>query len=322
MKFQSTYNGSGLVIFLFLTTVACFSQNSNAKNKATETTLEREVPANDISFLKASFNSFSDISTSWDDEWFYVSCDGFPEHNMMVGITNFIQHVPIDHYYTEDNSWAIPIQPVLAEEPLSTTKNFYRGAIAVAVNGIPIFNPLNAHGADSNEIGELDEWGGHCGIADDYHYHIPPTHLQSIVGKDKPIAYALDGFPVYGKTTEELDECLGRFNEDGAYQYHTIDEYPYLIAGMRGVVTTDPSTRAPQNQIMPQPKTVGVRGIQPPLKGAVVSNFVRNSYNSYTLTYTLKGESYIINYYWDDSNLYTYEFVNPDGTSTVETYQR
>lgn len=88
------------------------------------------------------------------------------------------------------------------------------------------------------------------------------------------------------------------------------------------MVTTDPSTRAPQNQIMPQPKTVGVRGIQPPLKGAVVSNFVRNSYNSYTLTYTLKGESYIINYYWDDSNLYTYEFVNPDGTSTVETYQR
>jgi hypothetical protein len=36
--------------------------------------------------------------------------------------------------------------------------------------------------------GELDEYGGHCGRADDYHYHIGPVHLEKIVGKGNPIS--------------------------------------------------------------------------------------------------------------------------------------
>ena len=58
---------------------------------------------------------------------------------------------------------------------------FLRGAIALAVNGIPIFNPQNNGGEVSADIGELDQWGGHCGRADDYHYHVAPLHLQSVV---------------------------------------------------------------------------------------------------------------------------------------------
>ena len=75
-----------------------------------------------------------------------------------------------------------PLVPVPAKTPVSIKGRFLRGAIALAANGIPIFNPQNNRGEVSAEIGELDEWGGHCGRADDYHYHAAPLHLQSVAG--------------------------------------------------------------------------------------------------------------------------------------------
>ena len=51
---------------------------------------------------------------------------------------------------------------------------------------------------DTLLAGELDQWGGHCGRADDYHYHIAPIHLEKIVGAGNPVAIALDGYPIYG----------------------------------------------------------------------------------------------------------------------------
>ena len=282
---------------------------------------DRDVPANDISFMKSVFGNFSDVETSSDKKYFYVASNGLPDHKMMVGITNWQQQVPIPHNYTGENSWAIPIQPVLSTNPLSTKTNLMKGAIAIAANGIPIFNPLNNRGEDANAIGELDKWGGHCGRADDYHYHLPPTHLQKVVGEGEPIAYAVDGFPVYGKTTEKLDEYLGKFNEDGSYQYHTISEYPYLIAGMRGIVRLDPNTSAPENQVIPQAMTRGVRPDLQPLRGAEITAFERAGTNAYSLTYTLDSQIYKINYSWDKKGVYTFEFVNPDGTIT-KTYQR
>ncbi len=281
-----------------------------------------DLPSNDVSFMTSIFGSFSEVGTSSDATYFYVSSNGIPDHNMMVGITNWQQQVPIDHNYTGTNSWAIPIQPVLSDNPLSTETNLLKGAIAIAANGIPIFNPLNNRGEDANAIGELDQWGGHCGRADDYHYHLPPTHLQATVGSGNPIAYAVDGFPVYGETTDELDQYLGKFNDDGSYQYHTIREYPYFIAGMRGVVNLDPNTVAPENQVTPQAATQGARPALEPLVGATITDFQSTGSNSYTLTYSLNNDTYMIHYGWDDSGRYTYEFVNPDGSSTTETYQR
>ena len=192
------------------------------------TVLSTQVPANDLDFLTSVFGVFDDVNTRHDNQYFYIESDGIPEHEMMTGISNWQQQVPIPHDYSGDNSWAIPLQPQLVANPLSTKTNFMKGAIAIAANGIPIFNPLNNRGEDANAIGELDHWGGHCGRADDYHYHLPPAHLQSKVGIGKPIAYALDGFPVYGETTEPLDEYLGRFNADSSYQYHATKEYPYF----------------------------------------------------------------------------------------------
>ncbi len=314
-KHHLAYGFIGALLLFF---IAC-SKNDNSDIDEEPMSM---VPENDISFMKSIFGSFSEVGTSSDDTYFYVSSNGIPSHNMMVGITNWQQQIPIDQDYSGTNSWAIPIRPVLAENPLSTQTNLLKGAIAIAANGIPIFNPLNNRSEDANAIGELDQWGGHCGRADDYHYHLPPSHLQATIGEGKPVAYAVDGFPVYGETTEELDEYLGRFNDDGSYQYHTVIQFPYFIAGMRGEVTLDPTTSAPENQVIPQATTNGVRPALKPLNGAAITNFQANGTNSYSLIYSLNSENYRINYGWDNNGLYTYEFINPNGSSITETYQR
>jgi hypothetical protein len=303
----------------FLIAVACKNISTTKENPAA---LATKVPGNDLTFLKAVFGAFDNVNTRHDEQYFYIESNGIPEHEMMTGITNWQQQVPIPHDYTGNNSWAIPIQPKLSAQPLSTKENFMKGAIAIATNGIPIFNPLNNRGEDANAIGELDRWGGHCGRADDYHYHLPPTHLQTQVGAEKPIAYALDGFPVYGETTQQLDEYLGRFNADSSYQYHAVKEYPYLIAGMRGTVDIDPRTKAPENEISPQAKTKGVRPALSPLRGAAITGFKRNQLNQYELTYTVDNQIHKIIYGWDDNEQYHFDFINPDGTSDTSTFQR
>ncbi|WP_299781891.1 YHYH protein [uncultured Formosa sp.] len=290
--------------------------------KTTSSSKGITMAKNDVSYLASVFGVFNKVTTRFDNTYFYIESDGIPEHEMMTGITNWQQQVPINHDYSGTNAWAIPLQPVLAENPLSTKDNFMKGAIAIAANGIPIFNPLNNRGEDANAIGELDKWGGHCGRADDYHYHLPPTHLQSKVGQDKPIAYALDGFPVYGETNEALDENLGRFTSDSTYQYHAVKDYPYLIAAMKGEVELNPRTEAPENEIMPQAKTKGVRPDLQPLRGAKIIDFKNLKPNQYSLTYEVESAMYTINYGWDTNGNYSYEFVNPDGTTTSATYKR
>lgn len=306
-----THGAFGLVVLLI---VSC-------KNTSTAKTNAVEVPKNNVPMMQSFFEKFEGVTTHSDDNYLYVSSNGLPDHDMMVGITNWQQQVPIKQNYTGSNSWAIPTHPKMADNPLSTKTNLLKGAIAVAVNGIPIFNPLNNRGEDANAIGELDHWGGHCGRADDYHYHLPPLHLQDQVGAGNPVAYAVDGFPVYGETTDTLDAYLGKTNADGSYQYHTIKAYPYFIAGMRGEVVLDPKTKAPENQVYPQPRTQELRPALRPLRGAEIIDFKSLDRNSYVLTYRLESKEYMINYHWDLEDNYSYQFTNPDGTTTVETYK-
>jgi len=314
-RFHLTYGILGIGVILL---VSCSKDDSTDAG-----TTNTGVSANSISFMQTLFESFSDVSTTSDNTYFYVSSTGTPDHNMMIGITSWQQQVPISQDYTGSNSWAIPLQPVLAENPLSTSEHFMKGAIALAVNGVPIFNPLNNRGEDALAFGELDQWGGHCGKADDYHYHIPPTHLESIVGSNQPIAYALDGFPIYGETTDVLDEYLGKFNTDGSYQYHTTDQFPYFMAGVRGVVSLDPNTTAPEDQILPQATSSPLRGGNyGPLTGATITNFTSPGISARSLEYQIGSDLLYVNYSWDTNDLYTFTYIDANGNSTVETYQR
>ncbi|MFM7137984.1 MAG: YHYH protein, partial [Planctomycetota bacterium] len=191
----------------------------------------------DIAAAFAPFEKRKAVATRRDDRWFYVESNGIPDHPLMVGIRNWQQQVPLPQPYTGANAWQIPLHPVRAAEPASTKDRFLRGAIAVAVNGIPIFNPLNNRGEDAFAIGELDDYGGHCGRADDYHYHRAPVHLEKVVGAGKPIAYALDGYPIFGFTEPDgsrvtgLDWMGGHEDDRGRYHYHATKAYPYLNGG-------------------------------------------------------------------------------------------
>jgi hypothetical protein len=265
------------------------------------------------------------IMAKWrsDDQYYYVESTGFPVHPMMIGITAWQQQVPLPQDYTGDNSFRIPKHPVLAEHPISAKKALFNGAIAVAVNGIPIFNPIKNDGrTDTYLAGELDTYGGHCGRADDYHYHVAPLHLVDVVGKANPIAYALDGFAIYGLTEPDgsqlagLDEFNGHADAAGRYHYHASKTYPYVNGGMRGAV------EIADDHITPQPVASPVRPAGRPLAGAKIVAFTWPSPNHYALDYVVRGETRSIRYSINDDNTYTFEFVDGRGNKRVETYTR
>jgi len=270
----------------------------------------------------AAFMAFAPkVGVRWDSDFVYIESNGMPAHQMMVGITAWQQQVPLPQAYQGDNAWRIPLHPVVAKQPASIKNRFLRGAIALAANGIPIFNPQNNRGEVSQEIGELDQWGGHCGRADDYHYHAAPLHLQSVVGKGQPIAFALDGYPIYGLT--ELDGSpLGRL--DGlhghetsiGYHYHASTKYPYVNGGFHGeVVEAD-------GQVDPQPRASPVREAGSPLRGAKITGFETLPANSYKLSYEVSGDKRSILYSVNADGTHAFEFNNSHAGTTKEIYTK
>ncbi len=288
----------------------------------------------------APFDLFAPfVKTRWDDRWLYIESDGLPHapvtYPLMVGIKSWQQQVPLPQSYIGANAWQIPLKPELAEKPISAKTQLYRGAIALAANGVPIFNALNNRGDDTLKVGELDDFGGHSGRGDDYHYHIAPLALQKVVGNDKPIAYALDGFPLYGLFdpaakpgddracpiggTAALDELNGHFssNADGSkglYHYHASVGYPYINGGMRGKVTVR------DDQIDPQPRAHPIRQWLQPLRGAAITGFKSLADKSWSLEYTLSGKKHLVNYRLEEDGKYTFDFIDPDGSRKTETY--
>jgi hypothetical protein len=204
---------------------------------------------------------------------------------------------------------------------MSAKTHFLRGAIALAVNGVPIFNAPNNRGDDALLAGELDDWGGHCGRADDYHYHIAPLHLQSVVGKKVPIAYALDGFPIYGeyevngKKAVALDEFNGHFDSKKNYHYHGTKNYPYINGGFKGVVTEI------EGQVDPQAATRAFREAGAPLKGAVITGLARTGNENFDLSYSFNGATYHVKYSATLSQV-NIDFIDPSGQIRNETYRR
>ena len=318
-------------LFLFSGFIACKKSPTStptSTSNASVNPIEIVIPKTNTLFIDSAFTAFkSAISTNWDNTYFYISSNGIPNHKMMIGITNWQQQVPITQPYNGTNSWAIPLQPVYASVPLSTQTNLMKGAVAVAVNGIPIFNALNNRGEDSYKIGELDTWGGHCGKADDYHYHAAPLHLSTVNGL-KPIAFAVDGFPVYGvkepdgSTMIELDSGHGHIFKNGIYHYHGTTDYPYVIGALKGKVTLDPATTAPENQVIPQAFTKPVRPATSPLNGAAITDFTAVGTNGYLLTYKIGSKNGSVKYSWDSNNKYTYILTDTEGNATTSSYQR
>jgi len=261
------------------------------------------------------------VNTFWDENYFYVESKGIPNHKMMKGIVKWQQQVPIPQCYTGTNAWQIPLNPVIADTPIPVNdKHFLRGAVAIAANGVPIFNPHTNTGVDALEDGQLDIYGGHSGRADDYHYHIAPLQLHTLgqTALTNPIAFALDGFAVYGalepdgSLMKSLDNNHGHLGSDGVYHYHGTVTKPYMIGNMVGRVTEDADL-----QLVPQPRANPVRPALTPLSGATITDLTENPEgNGYKLTYTRNNAEYTVDYSWSPSGKYTFNFISPTGTTT------
>jgi hypothetical protein len=273
--------------------------------------------------MDAAFKPFKpNVYTRWDNTYFYVESNGIPTtHDMMTGITGWQQQVPIPQCYTGSNAWSIPLNPVVATTPVPVNaQHFLKGAVAIAANGIAIFNPYTNTGVDAFLDGQLDKWGGHCGRADDYHYHTAPLHLYGTTAATLPIAYALDGFAIYGSKEPDglamktLDANHGHNGTDGVYHYHGTATAPYMIGNMVGKVTEDANL-----QIIPQASAKPIRPAGAPLKGATITGCVPNTAkNGYTLSYTLSGQIYKWIYDWNAiTGKYTFLIASATGTTTT-----
>lgn len=280
--------------------------------------------SNQSDFLDSSFQYFkSNINTGQNDSWYLVESNGLPHHETMLGITAWQQQVPLPQCYTGTNSWKIPLYPTVAANPIPVnTQHFLRGAIALAVNGIPIFSPYTNTGVDAYLDGQLDIYGGHSGRADDYHYHVAPTILYEKIPLNKPLAIALDGFAIYGNIEPTgigqlpLDSNHGHFWTDGSYHYHISKSAPYMIKNMVGKVVEDNTM-----QIIPQAAAKGVRPALTPLKGAkILSNKPHADGLGFTLIYELNSQLDSIVYSWDQNGNYTYRFYSATN-STTQTYK-
>ena len=275
--------------------------------------------------IDSAFTPFKpNVITHWDTDYFYVESYGIPTtHQMMVGISNhgWQQQVPIPQCYTGTNAWPIPLNPVMATNPIPVDSiRFTRGAIAIAANGIPIFNVHTNTGVDSYLDGQLDNFGGHCGRADDYHYHIAPLHLYNFTTTNLPIAYGLDGFAVYGSlepdgnTMQQLDANHGHAY-GGVYHYHGTTSSPYMIARMAGDVAEDNT-----HQLIPQAAAHPVRPSRPPLNGALITDCHSNQLNNgFSITYTLGTTVDSILYSWSDNGNYNFKYYTQGNGISLDT---
>ena len=115
--------------------------------------------------------------------------------------------------------------------------------------------------------------------------------------------------PLYG-----LDAYNGHFDDEGNYHYHATETYPYINGGMRGNVDYQ------NGQVEPQPHTHEIRPAGEPLQGAEITAFSQTGPNAFSLQYTRNGETYSVNYTIENET-YTFEFVDPAGNRTIETYR-
>ncbi|WP_216665232.1 YHYH protein [Pseudoruegeria sp. HB172150] len=170
---------------------------------------------------------------------------GFPDESdvLMRGITGSNQQFPRPHDYR----FRITRTPHMAAHPTATVP----GAIGVAVNGIPIFDPSTqgpvrpstGKPVSAAAAGELDICGGHAGRGDDYHYHRAPNCLIEELGRGfvdearRPIGWAADGFPILalgwfdrGNDIEDkLDACRGATDGSGRYFYNVETRGDYAV---------------------------------------------------------------------------------------------
>lgn len=146
---------------------------------------------------------------------------------------------------TQSISYTLPTTPKVESTPSCVPM----GAIGVSLNGVAIFNALDAENRDGTANEVQDICGGHPERSGLYHYHGPSSCLPHQNENNALVGYAIDGFGIYSNrdaqgieiSTKDLDECHGTTSEvmwDGKkvsmYHYVVTQDYPYTVGCLRG----------------------------------------------------------------------------------------
>jgi hypothetical protein len=196
-----------------------------------------------------------------------------------------------------------PRDPKVAAAPTKIVNQL--GTMGITVSGLLFYGategpvPTESAWGDPYYNKMLDTCGGHAGPQNEYHYHVLLTIALCNLKNTGIIAYAIDGFPVYGPTgcldakcTKKalmtsgylqtgdpqknvwnaysfkastsktvLDECNGRIQPDGTYGYHATLTFPYIVGCLKGTPQTQSGAAA-----APMP-AMGGNNQQPPPGG-------------------------------------------------------
>tara|TARA_Y100001970_G_scaffold104228_1_gene130604 strand:+ start:4329 stop:6257 length:1929 start_codon:yes stop_codon:yes gene_type:complete len=189
-----------------------------------------------------------------------ISANGLPNHDLESG--------PGCCTSSQNHEWIIPLEPrnntncnpVISSSGCELAPE--RGAIAFAVNGIPIFGPEDGPGGDAvaGQEGAYEEdrqhvWlglcHGHSGPGGEYHYHADANCMhwhaeeeqtwadysldssREVSNHSPIIGFALDGYPIYGfigwddeGNTKEMTSSYKL--KDGENGYNGIEDYEYV----------------------------------------------------------------------------------------------
>ncbi len=183
----------------------------------------------------------------------FITGNGLPVNTL----TGIFPIQPTDPAYQVDRnpnsiraqniSLTLPLNPQIATTPSCVPM----GMIGVAINGVAIFNGLDASGRDAVAHEVQDSCDGHPESTGQYHYHGPSSCIPEEKENNKLIGYADDGYGIYsmydanGKeyTDADLDACHGitspvLWNDKIVNMYHYVltQEYPYTVGCFRGSV--------------------------------------------------------------------------------------
>ncbi len=264
-----------------------------------------------------------------------IQSNTYPDHTMMTGIVGTNEQVPLPaaQYVSP-----IPLEPVVGTQPQTRD-----AALAVAVNGVPIYDytgggemsieDLAHHQTKHDTIltQQLDICGGHAGRGDDYHYHTKPTCMieqMPNAGPDAIIGWAFDGFPIYGDHNPDgsiieagaLDVCNGQTDEEFGYRYHTSKESPYIIQCLMG----DAPNMRDLPRVAPLKPADGSRppnAGRPPKGGVEDLVFTQNASGVRSMTYRYQNKGYYIKYS-PSSTENCYHFETRTITNNGELYEQ
>jgi hypothetical protein len=157
---------------------------------------------------------------------------------------------------------SIPKNPVIASTP--TCIGWW--PIWYALNGVAIFDGLDALARDAVAHEVQDSCSGHPEKTGQYHYHSMSKCFKDTTKVNQhssQIWYAIDGFGIYGSKGDsghvlvntDLDTChghMGKIMWNGKvvtmYHYHATAEYPYTIGCFKWTPTKQTMWQGTQTQ--------------------------------------------------------------------------